>query len=167
MSGADAPSDEGELHPGNCRPLMSEQRAQRIRRWHEGAYCRAKASAGGRQMCRCPTRLTPRASVVPGFRRSRVLAQQRGGSRPTRHGFHRRHTAATPPTGPPHQHRRPGHITRLLPWWPAIEPAHGITAGPEPQYLYRIRTGQCMNIDSGQHRTQLWTRHHVHQTFGN
>ena len=132
MSGADAPSDEGELHPGNCRPLMSEQRAQRIRRWHEGAYCRAKASAGGRQMCRCPTRLTPRASVVPGFRRSRVLAQQRGGSRPTRHGFHRRHTAATPPTGPPHQHRRPSHITRLPPWWPAIEPAHGITAGPEP-----------------------------------
>jgi hypothetical protein len=50
MSGADAPSDEGELHPGNYRPLMSEQRAQRIRRWHEGAYCRAKDSAGGRQM---------------------------------------------------------------------------------------------------------------------
>lgn len=50
MSGADAPSDEGELHPGNYRPLMSEQRAQRIRRWHEGAYCRAKDSLGGRQM---------------------------------------------------------------------------------------------------------------------
>jgi hypothetical protein len=50
MSGADAPSDEGELHPGNYRPLMSEQRAQRIRRRHEGAYCRAKDSLGGRQM---------------------------------------------------------------------------------------------------------------------
>ncbi len=41
--------DEGEPHHGSYRPLMSEQRAERIHQWHEGAYRRARAITSGDQ----------------------------------------------------------------------------------------------------------------------
>jgi hypothetical protein len=44
MSSMDGPIDEGEP---SYRPLMSEQRAERIRQWHEGAYRRARDIADG------------------------------------------------------------------------------------------------------------------------
>lgn len=42
----DHPSEEGEASPGSYRPLMSEERAERVRQWHDSAYSKARAVAG-------------------------------------------------------------------------------------------------------------------------
>ncbi|MDQ4092022.1 MAG: methyltransferase [Actinomycetota bacterium] len=46
----DQPTEEGEVGPGSYRPLMSAERAERIRRWHTSAYRELSAGAGGDQM---------------------------------------------------------------------------------------------------------------------
>lgn len=41
----DHPSEEGEASPGGYRPLMPEERAERIRQWHNSTYREARAVA--------------------------------------------------------------------------------------------------------------------------
>jgi release factor glutamine methyltransferase len=43
------PAKEGEVGSGSYRPLMSQERAERIWRWHTGAYRELSAGAGGDQ----------------------------------------------------------------------------------------------------------------------
>ncbi len=43
----------------------------------------------------------------------------------------------------------------------------GQLPGPGTQYLYRIHTGQCMNVDPSQQRAQLRNGHHLGQALGN
>jgi hypothetical protein len=43
----------------------------------------------------------------------------------------------------------------------------GQLPGSGAQYLYRVRTGHYMNIDSSQQCTQLRARRHLSQTLGN
>jgi release factor glutamine methyltransferase len=43
------PAKEGEVGFGSYRPLMSQERAERVWRWHTGAYRELSADAGGDQ----------------------------------------------------------------------------------------------------------------------
>lgn len=82
MSSMDAPIDEDE--PG-YRPLKSEQRTERIRQWHEGAYRRAMAGGEhtfsylGRALVVPPQAMpiTPMSDLLG----KAVLAEVKGGDR--------------------------------------------------------------------------------------
>ncbi len=79
--------DEGEPHHGSYRPLMSEQRAERIHQWHEGAYRRARAITSGDQTFSClgwTLVVTPQVmpiTPVSDLLGEAVLAEVKGGDR--------------------------------------------------------------------------------------
>ena len=60
------PTKEGEEGPGSYRPLMSQERAERIWRWHTSAYRELSAGTGGDQtFCYLGRKLVVPSQVMP------------------------------------------------------------------------------------------------------
>jgi len=70
------PTKEGEEGPGSYRPLMSQERAERIWRWHTSAYRELSAGTGGDQtFCYLDRTLVVPPQVMPIVPMSRLLGE--------------------------------------------------------------------------------------------